>query len=131
MEPVEPSQMNIYQSNTYRKDLSWLHFNNEPKFQKRQQMKGQQSYISIFIAYLTFKIAARSTISDMTTVLQRQNKAKYLTQNSRRLMFVKKTSMPNPVKSLGFIMCYRLSTPGLLKALAILSDRTVRRSAFD
>ena len=23
MEPVEPIQMNIYQSNTYRKDLSW------------------------------------------------------------------------------------------------------------
>ena len=28
-EPVEPAQMNIYQSNTYRKDLNWLHFNDE------------------------------------------------------------------------------------------------------
>ena len=26
MEPVYPVQINIYQSNTYRKDLSWLHF---------------------------------------------------------------------------------------------------------
>ena len=39
-------QMNIYQSNTYRKDLSWLHFNNEPKVQERQQVKDQQSCIS-------------------------------------------------------------------------------------
>ena len=26
VEPVEPAQMNIYQSNTYRKDLSRPHF---------------------------------------------------------------------------------------------------------
>ena len=44
--------MNIYQSNTYRKDLSWLHFNNEPRFQGRQQGKDQQLCISIFVAYL-------------------------------------------------------------------------------
>ena len=30
-EPVEPVRMNICQSNTYRKDLSWPHFGNEPK----------------------------------------------------------------------------------------------------
>ena len=30
VQPVEPVQMNIYQSNTYRKDLNWLHFDNEP-----------------------------------------------------------------------------------------------------
>ena len=28
--PVQPVQMNIYQNNNYRKDLSWLHFNDEP-----------------------------------------------------------------------------------------------------
>ena len=26
--------MNIYQSNTYRKDLSWLHFHDEPRAQE-------------------------------------------------------------------------------------------------
>ena len=31
LEPVEPVQMNIYQSDTYRKDLSWLHFDDEPR----------------------------------------------------------------------------------------------------
>ena len=35
-EPVEPVQMNIYQSNTYRNDLiSLLHFDNEPRVQER------------------------------------------------------------------------------------------------
>ena len=51
MEPVEPVQMNIYQSNIHRKDLSWIHFNDEPWVQERQQLKHQQSYISIFVAY--------------------------------------------------------------------------------
>ena len=51
VEPVEPVQMNIYQSNTYRKDLSWPHFNDEPRVQERQQVKDQQSYISISVVY--------------------------------------------------------------------------------
>ena len=33
-EAVEPVQMNIYQSNTYRKDLRWLHFDDEPRVQE-------------------------------------------------------------------------------------------------
>ena len=39
MEQVEPAQMNIYQSNTFIKDLSRLHFNDEPRVQGRQQVK--------------------------------------------------------------------------------------------
>ena len=31
VEPVEPVLKNIYQSNNYRKDLTWLHFDNEPR----------------------------------------------------------------------------------------------------
>ena len=31
--------MNIYQSNTYKKDLRWLHIDNEPKVQERNKMK--------------------------------------------------------------------------------------------
>ena len=53
-EPVELVQMNIYQSNTYRKDLSWLHLDDEPRVQERQQMVDQQSCKSIFVVYLTF-----------------------------------------------------------------------------
>ena len=54
MEPVEPVQMNIYQSNAYRTDLSWLHFDNEPRVEQRQQVKDQKSCISVFVPYLKF-----------------------------------------------------------------------------
>ena len=39
VKPIEPVQKIIYQSNTYRKDLSWLHFDDEPRAQERQQVK--------------------------------------------------------------------------------------------
>ena len=55
--------------------------------------------------------------------------AKYLTWNSKRSTFVKKTSMLNPVKSLGYIKCS--SSTNLLKALAILLNATDRKSAVD
>ena len=41
--------MNICQSNNYRKDLSWLPFDNEPSVQERQQVKKQQSCISVIL----------------------------------------------------------------------------------
>ena len=53
MEPIVPVQMNIYQINTNRKDLSWRHFQNKPRIQERQQMKDQQSCILVFVAYPT------------------------------------------------------------------------------
>ena len=53
VEPGEPIQMNIYQCNTNRKDLSWLHFVTEPNFQERQQSKGQQFCTFVFATYLT------------------------------------------------------------------------------
>ena len=37
VEQFEPVQMNIYQSNTYTKDLSFLHLKDEPRDQERQQ----------------------------------------------------------------------------------------------
>ena len=53
MEPVEPVLKNIYQSNTYSKDLSWPHFDDEPRVQGKQQVKDQQSRIFVFVACLT------------------------------------------------------------------------------
>ena len=53
VEPVEPIRMNIHKSNTYREELSWLHFDEELRVQERLQVKNQQSSISIFVAYLT------------------------------------------------------------------------------
>ena len=55
---------------------------------------------------------------------KKRNKAKYLTQNTIRLNFVKKTSIPKPIKSFEYIKCYSSSDtawvgPELLKALAV------------
>ena len=36
VEPAEPVLRNIYQSNTYRKNLSWSHFDDEPRVQEKQ-----------------------------------------------------------------------------------------------
>ena len=53
IEPVESVLKNIYQSNTYRKDLSWPHFDDEPRVQEKQQVKDQQSCLFVFITCLT------------------------------------------------------------------------------
>ena len=53
VEPVQSVQMNIYQSNNYRKDLSWFHFDDELRVQEKKQVKDQQSWISVFVIYLT------------------------------------------------------------------------------
>ena len=47
MKLVEQIQMNIYQSSTYMKDLSWLHFNDKPRVQERQQVKDQHFYLQL------------------------------------------------------------------------------------
>ena len=49
---------------------------------------------------------------------ERRNKAKYLTWNSIRLKFVKNTSMPITVKSLGYIKYYSSSSPRPVKFLS-------------
>ena len=50
---VGPVLTNTYQSNTYRKDLSWPHFNDEARVQEKQQVKGQHSCIFVFVVCLT------------------------------------------------------------------------------
>ena len=55
--------MNIYQSNTYIEDINWPHFDDEPRVQKRQQMKDQTSYISILVAYVTFPNSSYNYLS--------------------------------------------------------------------
>ena len=68
MEPVEPVLKNICQSNTYGKDLSWSHLDDEHRVQERQQLKDQQSCMSVFVAYPKVPVATKSTSPDMTTV---------------------------------------------------------------
>ena len=51
---IHPVQMNIYQSNTYKEDLRWPYFDDEPSVQERQQELDQQSYIPVSVAHLTY-----------------------------------------------------------------------------
>ena len=44
----------LLQSHTYRKKLTWLHFNDEPNVQEKQQVKDQQPYTPVSIAYPTY-----------------------------------------------------------------------------
>ena len=53
VQPVESFLKNIYQSNTYKRNLSWLHFNHEPRVQEKQQVKGRKSCIFVFVASLS------------------------------------------------------------------------------
>ena len=47
---------------------------------------------------------------------KRQNKAKCVIWNCIRLKFMKKTSMPYTVKSLGYIKCYSSGSPRFVKS---------------
>ena len=65
----------------------------------------------MFLWRLVIQNHSKSSITE-----KRRNEAKYLTWNSIRLKSVKKTSMPNPVKSLGYIKCYSSSSPRPVKS---------------
>ena len=61
MEQVEPVLK--------KKDLSWPHFDDEPRFQEKEQVKDQQSCVFVFAVCLTkFQVATRGTSPDVTTV---------------------------------------------------------------
>ena len=46
--------MNIYHSDTYRKDLSWLHFYDYRRVRERQQVLDEQSYITATVTYVVY-----------------------------------------------------------------------------
>ena len=62
VKPVEPVQMNIYQINNYRKDLSWLYFNDGTRVQERC---NSPTYLILQLIY--FQVAARITSPGMAT----------------------------------------------------------------
>ena len=45
--------MNICQSNTYQKDLSWLHFDKEQKVQKKKKKSGKPTVLHICFCILS------------------------------------------------------------------------------
>ena len=60
LKPVQPVQMNIYTSNTFRKDFFRLHFHDDPSVQERQLVKDKQSNIPVSEAYPTYLLSLRS-----------------------------------------------------------------------
>ena len=54
--------------------------------------------------------------SKPSITVKRRNNAKNLTWKSLRFKFMKKTSMPNPVKRLGYIKCHSLTSPRPVKS---------------
>ena len=54
VQPGRSLQMNVYQSNTYRKNFSWLQFDDKLSVQERQHVKDQQSDIPTSAAHLTY-----------------------------------------------------------------------------
>ena len=63
VETVQSVQMNICQSNIYRKNLAWLHFDNET----RCQVNVLQSFIPVLGAYPNIQVTTRSTNPAMKT----------------------------------------------------------------
>ena len=51
---MQPVQINIYQSNTYKKGFSWSHLDHEPRVQERQQVFDQHSYNHVSAVYLIY-----------------------------------------------------------------------------
>ena len=47
------NQFRWINSDTYKKDFSWLHLDNETRVQESQQVKDQQSCISVSVFYPT------------------------------------------------------------------------------
>ena len=135
MEPVEPAQMNIYQSDTYRKDLNWIHFDNEPRVQERQRekVKYQQFWISIFVAYLT--ISTRISCPDMTTVFHAWPYGKFIEiQNQFRRNKLHKANQGANFLGLSLsnrdnirtpIQIRREIQPKLLKTWVLLKKRSI------
>ena len=58
--------MNVYQSNIYWKNLRWLHFEDEPRVQEKQEVKDQQYYIYPFLKLIQYlRAPSTSTSPDM------------------------------------------------------------------
>ena len=134
MASIQPFQMNVYHSNTYRNYLSWLHFHSEPQDQERQQVKDQQSCISIVVAYLTLtqklllsqKLAIASEISNPLEPPTPQpshlqgNREKNSTNINR----------PNPAPVLCCFQCLR-NTPAYLQHYSRLFPIKAERLSKD
>ena len=62
------SSKDIYQSNTCRKNLTWPHFDNQPRIEEREKVKDRSlAYLFLYLVQ-QFQVANRGTSPEMTTV---------------------------------------------------------------
>lgn len=54
-ESIQPIQMNLCQSNTYKLKLEWPHFDHGLRVEGEQQMQEQQAYVNVSAAYPTYR----------------------------------------------------------------------------
>ena len=92
VETVQSVQMNIYQSNIYRKNLGWLHFDNEA----RCQVNVLQSYIPVLVVYPNIQVATSSTKSVTKTVFCASSYSRFIEapSNLKRKKLHKKIKGP-------------------------------------
>ena len=80
MESSLPVQMNTYQSKTYRKDLNWPHFDNEPRIRERQCAGPKYPFLQ-FTKHI--QIAAKSTNPDIATVSHERSYGRFIEIKSK------------------------------------------------
>ena len=68
MEPVQPDQMNVYQSNTYGKDLSRYISTMSEEFKRGNKWRTNSLPYLFLELFQQFQVATRSTSPDRTTV---------------------------------------------------------------
>ena len=80
------------------------------------RMDQEWTLEELLMGYSYEDFPSRTPESRLLLRKKERNKAKYLTLNSTRLKFAKKTSMLISVKSLEYIMCYGTSSPRPVKS---------------
>ena len=80
MESALPVQVNTYQSKTYRKDLNWPHFDNEPRIRERQCAGPKYPFLQ-FAKHI--QIAAKSTNPDIAPVSHGRSYGRFIEIKSK------------------------------------------------
>ena len=95
------------------------------KFRAKNAALRNSSITWIFLQRLPIQNHQKPSITE-----KRRNNTNDLTRNSIRLLFVKKTSMPNSGKSLGYIKCYKTLWPLFINGVNCLMDSATSRRHF-
>ena len=96
-----------------------------------EQVEFFQDLRNTCIKWIFFERFPIQNNSDTSTTEKLQSNTKYSTWNSIKLEFVKRTRMPTLLKTFNISRATARVALGLLKALTILLDTSVRRSKVE